>query len=90
MDRIDAVLVKGATPDTCTIETLCRICGKRHTTALPVSADSVIQWYGERAAGLDPPLIQCAFPTLTPAQRETMISGSHSECFDRLFGGDEA
>lgn len=30
--------------------------------------------------------IDVAFPTLTPAQRELLISGTHPECWDALMG----
>lgn len=36
------------------------------------------------------PNIQHIFPELTPAQREVIQSGTHSACWDAMFGdGDE-
>lgn len=32
--------------------------------------------------------IQKALPTLTPDQRELLLSGICGECFDKIFGGD--
>jgi hypothetical protein len=29
--------------------------------------------------------VQNAFPYLSPAQREMIVSGTHSKCFDELF-----
>ena len=33
--------------------------------------------------------IQDAFPTLTPGEREQLITGIHSECWDKEFAGTE-
>lgn len=57
----------------------CPLCGKKDTIALP--ADGYAKW----KAGA---LVQDAFPTLTLAQREQLISGSHGACFDKAFPGE--
>lgn len=33
--------------------------------------------------------IQDVLPEMSPDQREMLISGSHPECFDRMFAEDE-
>lgn len=46
------------------------------------------------AAGLDAwlngALIQDALPDLSDGEREEVKSGIHEECWDRMFGGDDA
>lgn len=32
--------------------------------------------------------VQDAFPNLSAGQRELLISGTHPECWDRMFGED--
>ena len=34
-------------------------------------------------------MIQVAFPEMPPGQREQLISGTHSECFDEMFKEEE-
>lgn len=34
-------------------------------------------------------MIQVAFPEMPPGQREQLISGAHSECFDEMFKEEE-
>jgi hypothetical protein len=56
----------------------CRMCGKGGT----VEVDG--QDYLKRTAGA---LIQDAFPNIAPPLREQMMSGTHPECWSRMFGG---
>jgi hypothetical protein len=57
----------------------CRVCGERSVIVLPKS--SVRGWQ----AGA---LIQSVFPWMSPDERELLISGTHSHCWDTLFGAD--
>ena len=58
----------------------CTVCGNR--TLLEVNAAD----YERYNAGA---YIQDAFPYLSADQRELLISGTHPECWDGLFGSDE-
>lgn len=58
----------------------CVVCGLTSTMWLSVAA--VEAWQG----GM---LIQYAFPDMDPREREMLISGTHPECFERLFGSGE-
>lgn len=55
----------------------CPVCGE--TSVLPVDSDSYTAWRN----GL---LAQYAFPDKDADERETLISGCHSKCFEQLFG----
>lgn len=58
----------------------CSFCGK--TVILTVPASGLQAWQ----CGT---LIQEAFPELTPAERELMISGMCGECWKKNFGEEE-
>lgn len=56
--------------------TPCVVCCKQHTFLL--NNNSYVAWqYGED--------IQNVFPELSDGDRETLISGTCSDCFDTLF-----
>lgn len=59
----------------------CIVCGQGGEVA-NVPIEGYQKW--KRGA-----FIQNALPTLTPAEREMLMTGTHSECFDRLFPPDE-
>lgn len=58
------------------IDPECRWCHK--IVPLEVSMDGLIAWE-------DGLLIQDALPELTPGEREILITGTCSECFDKMF-----
>jgi hypothetical protein len=62
----------------------CPFC--EHPTTVAVSSDeeaaAVLDWIENR---YNRPLVQEAFPHFTLGQREAMISGAHSACFDAAF-----
>lgn len=57
----------------------CPVCDKESTYAL--DTQKVMEW--QMGA-----LIQNVFPEMTPAQRETLINGTHDECFEQLYGSE--
>lgn len=59
----------------------CYVCGKTGVVE-NVPAEGYDQW--KRGA-----FIQDALPTLTAGDREQLLTGTHSECFDKLFPPDE-
>lgn len=62
------------------IEKRCIVCGEDATVI--VSKAKHARWVaGEHA--------QNVWPDMTPGDREQIISGTHSACFDKLFGPDE-
>jgi hypothetical protein len=67
---------------------ICRLCGQ------PSSVEIADEAIADKAAGyLQVPgayaSIQKEFPTLSPGVRETLLSGTHKECFDEAFGDDD-
>lgn len=59
----------------------CMVCHKPSEVTL---TDSELRAYKRGA------FIQDIFPSWTPAQRELLISGTHPECWNEIFGdGDE-
>lgn len=58
----------------------CVKCGERQ--AIEVDIDGYNRWRNGA-------LIQNALPTLTADQREVLISGICSKCWNKMFGGDE-
>lgn len=63
-----------------TIANQCPWCGKDYEFKVPY--DGYIKW----RSGV---LIQNAFPTLTPTEREYMLTGYCADCQKKLFGDDE-
>ncbi len=62
------------------IENQCPWCGKDYEIRVPY--DGYRKWYNGA-------LIQNAFPTLTPTERECMITGYCADCQKKLFGDEE-
>lgn len=59
----------------------CTFCGKAATTIVP--AQGLWDWEHGMFA-------QNAFPDLTAGEREQLITGTHSECWDRYMKEDES
>jgi len=64
--------------DTCFTNTVCYHCGERNL--LKVARIPFLRWYQQEL------LIQEAFPRLTADQRELIQSGTHSKCWNEMFG----
>jgi hypothetical protein len=58
----------------------CVSCG--HSTTLSLNAIGYERW--RRGA-----FVQDAFPQMPPEQREMLISGTHPECWTKMFGEDD-
>lgn len=58
----------------------CPVCGLSGMVIAPLSA------WNEYANGMH---VQNAFPMLNADQREMIVSGTHSKCWDELWGDDE-
>jgi hypothetical protein len=58
----------------------CIMCSKTHTFSLP--ADAYVRW--QRGA-----FIQDCFPELPAGDRETLISGTCNDCFNKLFPAED-
>lgn len=67
-----------ASNDTIEVTTpVCVQCGQSST--MNVSRDKLIRWHkGE--------LAQNVFPELTPDERELLVTGTHPECWEKIFG----
>lgn len=68
-------------------ETDCIWCGKRALLEVSTELGERIKaWQkGRKENPSRTPFIQDALPELSPAQREVLISGTHDECFDKMF-----
>jgi hypothetical protein len=62
------------------VETKCPVCKK--TEHIYVNQTDFVAWQEGKFA-------QDAFPYLTPAQREQLISGTCAPCWDKLFPPEE-
>lgn len=60
---------------------VCPYCKEQRSREINVSSSQLYDWM----AGT---LIQNAMPQLSTEEREFMISGSHSECFDKAFSDE--
>lgn len=58
----------------------CAMCG--YSTIMEVNRKEWEAW--KKGA-----FIQDAFPLLSPDEREMILSGTHPECWDKLFSEDE-
>lgn len=66
---------------TCTITMTCNMC-QQPATVENVSVDALQRWRaGEH--------IQNAFPDMSAGDREILISGTHDECWNKLFPPDD-
>lgn len=73
-------VTKGVQPDTYTIHRRCPFCGQMAHVTVP--GPGLWAWeHGE--------FVQTAFPDLTPDEREQIMTGTHPECWDAMFGDDE-
>ena len=62
------------------LETICPICGKKHTISVNrFEFSDGIQMYRYQGA-----LIQDAFPRFTPSQREFLLTGICDSCWDKI------
>ena len=62
------------------VTNLCTMCN--HHATVVVDIVGYARWrQGE--------LIQIALPETSPEEREILITGTHPECWDELFGGEE-
>lgn len=59
----------------------CMVCNQ--SSVIHLDEASLNAWLGRQA------YIQDVFPELSIDDRELLISGTHSDCWDTLFGGDE-
>ena len=63
---------------------VCAFCDQLNTITLPGPAiHGIRRWQRGEAS------IQIALPTLTPSEREVILSGSHDACWDRAYGETE-
>ena len=64
----------------------CLVCGEYATIEVTEEqAERVRAW----ASGQDSRFIQDALPFLNKAEREILLSGTHGECFERMFPPEE-
>ena len=62
------------------LETICPICGKKHTISVNrFEFSDGIQRYRYQGA-----LIQDAFPRFTPSQRDFLLTGICDSCLDKM------
>ena len=73
------VRIERTTDEECTIHRWCAVY-KKPAKVEELSYSAVIDW----ALG-EGELVQDAFPELSAADREIIISGAHGECFDEEF-----
>ena len=60
----------------------CPMCGKSGTVTVPEA--EIEAWKDGHG-----PLIQHAMPSLSAADREMLLSGTHDECWQKMFAGEE-
>jgi len=58
------------------------MCGKIGTVEIPISEYEA--WNDGRG-----PLIQNAMPSVSAGDREMLLSGTHDECWDKMFADEE-
>ncbi len=65
-----------------TIDVTCRPCSMcGEAEVMNLNEEHVAKWRSGAYA-------QDAFPYLLPSEREMLISGTHPECWERLFGNE--
>lgn len=57
---------------------VCRICNKLEEREIDINSIQLYDW-------MSGTLLQVAAPHLTDDEREFMISGTHPECWDKVF-----
>lgn len=74
---------------TVTVIQTCPYC--RKPSEIVVDADRYERWQEGKRRGESAAIsgIQVIFPDLTADEREVLISGTHPECWDRLFPPEE-
>ena len=60
--------------------TTCRLCRKDNSIVVPSQG----LWDWEHGSH-----VQDAFPSLSSDEREVLVSGMHTDCWDTLFGDDD-
>lgn len=68
------------TSSTATLSQVCPICKKKHS----MEFDRKAYQEGFRKYWHEEMLVQHAFPTFTPSQREFIVTGICSSCWDKL------
>ena len=58
----------------------CPVCGA--STFMRVDPDRLKEWQ-------DGAFVQVAFPEMTDDQREQLVTGTHPECWDKLFVNED-
>lgn len=66
--------------DQAAVHVRCRVCKANYCILVP---------YNGFRAWLNGALIQTVMPTVTPARRELLMSGTCSDCFDKLFSAED-
>ena len=68
-------------PETIVVETpRCSVCGA--TSQFTLDYNRFLRWQNGG-------LIQNVFPEMSKEDRETLISGTHGPCFEKLYAGSE-
>ena len=62
-----------------TISNVCPFCGKIYQMEVPFAGFMAYECGA---------LVQKAFPTLTPSERECIVSGMCTTCQDKIFGNE--
>ena len=70
----------GSEPDPVHLWRRCTFCGTEHSFWL--NRDRYLRWQGGEH-------VQDVFPEMSPDERETLISGTCSRCWDIHMGGDD-
>ena len=71
-----SMIVSLPTPETVRVEKQCRVCHQLAIVEVP--REQFIAWRNGELA-------QLAFPQLSADEREMLISGTHPECWEKLF-----
>lgn len=75
-------VVSSTNPDKMWVKTpACQLCG--NTALLEVDKLGLFRWKEQGA------FVQNAFPNLSADERELLISGTHAQCWENMFGGEE-
>jgi hypothetical protein len=62
----------------------CVVCNTE--SSVEVDTKKYFMWQRARATGESGNHIQDVFPELTPDEREVLLSGTHPECWDGMWG----
>ena len=61
-----------------TVVKTCYVCGGK--SVIEISEEQFDRWWNKKE------LIQNVFPEMSPAEREVLISGTHPDCWEVMFG----